>query len=163
MPSPAPSPHPKHRLSRTPADLCVTASGTPKDQEVHALLGSIEKKRAAFEAALDEKLKNSTIKGERGEGQHQRVLRRLAGSGSACARENSLRATRPAVRCCRFYSSPRGSTRGHPRNQPGSEDQGVGRARDDFRRLSAAYNSGPPRPGTKSLGSQARRLNDAES
>src|SRR6476646_7315515 len=37
------------------------------DQEVKALLESIENKRSAFEAALDEKLKNSIIKSDRGE------------------------------------------------------------------------------------------------
>lgn len=34
------------------------------DQEVKALLASIETKRSAFEAALDDRLKNSTIKAE---------------------------------------------------------------------------------------------------
>ena len=45
----------------------ATAPKRLTDQEVEALLESIENKRSAFEAALDTKLKNSTIKGERGE------------------------------------------------------------------------------------------------
>ena len=47
--------------------LPVSATERLTDQEVKALLESVEKKRAAFEAALDEKLKNSTIKDARGE------------------------------------------------------------------------------------------------
>ena len=54
-------------IKDTSGPLLVTARERLTDQEVAALLERIEKKRSAFEAALDDKLKNSTIKGERGE------------------------------------------------------------------------------------------------
>ena len=140
----------------------VTASGRLTDQEVDALLGSIEKKRAAFEAALDEKLKNSTIRGERGEvntneffddlqDQVLRARERFSSSYSASSEVLSL--LQFATRLDAWAST-------QPAGFRGSKEWGV--LATDFRRLSAAYNSGLLRPGTKSLGSQARRLNDAE-
>src|SRR6188472_4328695 len=53
-------------VSSPPSPL-ATATERLTDQEIKALLGRIENGRAAFEAALDDKLKNSTIKGDRGE------------------------------------------------------------------------------------------------
>ena len=47
--------------------LRATASARLTDKEVKELLEGIENKRSAFEGALDDKLKNSTIKSEKGE------------------------------------------------------------------------------------------------
>ena len=142
--------------------LLVTASGRLTDQEVNALLGSIETKRSAFEAALDDKLKNSTIKGERGEvktneffddlqDQVERARERFSSSYSASSEVLSL--LQFATRLDAWAST-------QPAGFRGSKEWGV--LATDFRRLSAAYNSGLLRPGQKALGAQARRLNDAE-
>ena len=50
--------------ARTSAAFCKTRL---TNQEVKSLLESIERKRSAFEAALDDELKNSTIKGAGGQ------------------------------------------------------------------------------------------------
>jgi hypothetical protein len=53
-------------VSSPPRPL-ATATERLTDQEINTLLERIENRRAAFEAALDDTLKNSTIKGERGD------------------------------------------------------------------------------------------------
>jgi hypothetical protein len=132
------------------------------DQEVGALLGNIEKKRSAFEAALDDKLKNSTIKSERGEvnaneffddvqDQVQRARERFSASYSASSEVLSL--LQFAARLDAWAST-------QPAGFRGSKEWGT--LATDFRRLSAAYNSSLLRPGQQALGAQARRLNDAE-
>ncbi len=142
--------------------LLVTASERLSDEEVKALLESIEKKRAAFEAALDDKLKNSTIKGERGEvntneffddlqDQVRRARERFSSNYSASSEVLSL--LQFATRLDAWAST-------QPAGFRGSREWGV--LATDFRRLAAAYNSGLLRPGQQALGEQARRINDAE-
>ena len=142
--------------------LLVTAKERLTDQEVKALLESVEKKRSAFEAALDEKLKNSTIKGERGEvntneffddlqDQVRRARERFSSNYSASSEVLSL--LQFATRLDAWAST-------QPAGFRGSREWGA--LATDFRRLSAVYNSSLLRPGQKALGDQARRLNDAE-
>ena len=142
--------------------LLVTARERLTDEEVKALLESIEKKRAAFEAALDDKLKNSTIKGARGEvntneffddlqDQVRRARERFSSNYSASSEVLSL--LQFATRLDAWAST-------QPAGFRGSREWGV--LATDFRRLAAAYNSGLLRPGQQALGAQARRLNDAE-
>ena len=142
--------------------LPVSAKERLTDQEVKALLESVEKKREAFEAALDEKLKNSTIKGARGEvntneffddlqDQVRRARERFSPNYSASSEVLSL--LQFATRLDAWAST-------QPAGFQGSREWGALAA--DFRRLSAAYNSSLLRPGQKALGDQARRLNDAE-
>ncbi len=142
--------------------LPIAARERLTDEEVRALLESVEKKRAAFEAALDEKLKNTTIKGARGEvntneffddlqDQVRRARERFSPNYSASSEVLSL--LQFATRLDAWAST-------QPAGFQGSREWGALAA--DFRRLSAAYNSSLLRPGQKALGDQARRLNDAE-
>ena len=142
--------------------LPVSAKERLTDQEVKALLESVEKKREAFESALDEKLKNSTIKDARGEvntneffddlqDQVRRARERFSPNYSASSEVLSL--LQFATRLDAWAST-------RPAAFQGSREWGALAA--DFRRLSAAYNSSLLRPGQKALGDQARRLNDAE-
>jgi hypothetical protein len=140
----------------------ATAPERLTDQEVKGLLESIEKKREAFEAALDKTLKNSTIKGERGEvntneffddlqDQVQRARERFSADYSASSEVLSL--LQLATRIDAWASK-------QPAGFRGAREWGP--LATDFRRLSAAYNSALLRPGQQALGVQARRLNDAE-
>jgi len=142
--------------------LPIAARERLTDEEVRALIESVEKKRAAFEAALDEKLKNTTIKGARGEvntneffddlqDQVRRARERFSPNYSASSEVLSL--LQFATRLDAWAST-------QPAGFQGSREWGALAA--DFRRLSAAYNSSLLRPGQKALGDQARRLNDAE-
>ena len=132
------------------------------DQEIKTLLEGIENKRSAFEAALDDKLKNSTIKAETGEiktneffddlqDQVKRARGRFSSTYSASSEVLSL--LQFATRLDAWASS-------QPAGFRGAREWGA--LATDFRRLSAAYNSALLRPGQQALGAQARRLNDAE-
>jgi hypothetical protein len=149
-------------IKDTSGPLLVTANERLSDEELKALLESIEKKRSAFEAALDDKLKNSTIKGARGEvntneffddlqDQVRRARERFSPNYSASSEVLSL--LQYATRLESWAST-------QPAGFRGSREWGV--LATDFRRLSAAYNSSLLRPGQKALGEQARRLNDDE-
>jgi hypothetical protein len=140
----------------------ATATERLTDQEVKALLESIEKRRAAFEAALDEKLKNSTIKGERGEvktnqffddlqDQVKRTRDRFSSDYSASSEVLSL--LQLATRLNAWASTQPAGFRGS-----GEWDA----LATDFRHLAAVYNSALLRPRQQGLGAQARRINDAE-
>ena len=142
--------------------LVATATERLTDQEVKTLLASIEKKRAAFEAALDDKLKNSTIRTTRGEvktneffddlqDQVERAQERLSPNYSASSEVLSL--LQFATRLDAWASA-------QPAGFRGSSEWGV--LATDFRRLAAAYNTALLRPGQEALGAQARRVNDAE-
>jgi hypothetical protein len=149
-------------IKDTSGPRLVTANERLSDEELKALLESIEKKRSAFEAALDDKLKNSTIKGARGEvntneffddlqDQVRRARERFSSNYSASSEVLSL--LQYATRLESWAST-------QPAGFRGSREWGV--LASDFRRLSAAYNSSLLRPGQKALGEQARRLNDDE-
>jgi hypothetical protein len=149
-------------IKDTSGPLLVTANERVSDEEIKALLESMEKKRSAFEAALDDKLKNSTIKGARGEvntneffddlqDQVRRVRERFSSNYSASSEVLSL--LQYAARLESWAST-------QPAGFRGSREWAV--LATDFRRLSAAYNSSLLRPGQKALGEQARRLNDNE-
>ena len=105
--------------------LLASAAARLSDQEVKALLESIENKRSAFEGALDDTLKNSTIKTQRGEiktneffddlqDQVKRTRDRFDSDYSASSEIISLLQ----------YASR--LTPGRPRNQPGSRDPSSG-------------------------------------
>jgi hypothetical protein len=107
-------------------------------------------------------VKNSTIKGARGEvntneffddlqDQVRRARERFSPNYSASSEVLSL--LQFATRLDAWAST-------QPAGFQGSREWGALAA--DFRRLSAAYNSSLLRPGQKALGDQARRLNDAE-
>jgi len=142
--------------------LVATATERLTDQEVKTLLASIEKKRAAFEAALDDKLKNSTIRTTRGEvktneffddlqDQVERAQERLSPNYSASSEVLSL---------LQFATRLDAWATAQPAGFRGSSEWGV--LATDFRRLAAAYNTALLRPGQEALGAQARRVNDAE-
>jgi len=148
-------------VSRPPRPL-ATATERLTDQEIKALLGRIENGRAAFEAALDDKLKNSIIKNDRGEvnaneffddlqDQVRRTQERFASNYSASSEVLSL---------LQFATRVDAWAATQPAGFRGSKEWGA--LASDFRRLSAAYNSGLLRPGQPALGARARRLNDAE-
>ena len=145
-----------------PRPLLVTARERLTDQEVRALLESIEKKRSAFEAALDIALKNSTIKGEGFEvktneffddlqDQVERARERFSSNYSASSEVLTL--LNFAARLDTWAST-------QPAGFQGSKDWDA--LATDFRRLAAAYNSALLRRGQTGVGAQARRLNDAE-
>jgi len=137
----------------------ATAPERLTDQEVKALLESIEKKRAAFEAALDDKLKNTTIKADRGEvktneffddvqDQVKRSRDRFSSDYSASSEVLSL--LQYATRLDAWAST-------QPAGFRGSQEWGA--LATDLRRLAAVYNSALLRQGQQA---QARRINDAE-
>jgi len=142
--------------------LAATARLT--DQEVKALLDRIETDRSNFEGALDDKLKNTTIKAERGEvktneffddleDQVQRARDRFNSDYSASSEVISL--LQYAVRLHAWTST-------QPAGFGGSKEWGV--LETDLRRLAAAYNTTLPAPGQQGTGTiaQAKRVNDAE-
>ena len=143
--------------------LLATASDRLTDQEVRTLLEKIENDRSAFEGALDDKLKNSTIKAERGEintneffddfqDQVQRARERFNSDYSASSEVLSL--LQFATRLDGWASTQAAGFRG-------SKEWGV--LATDLRRLAAAYNTALLKPGQQGLGAgQARRVNDAE-
>ena len=154
--------------SETPAikdaggPLLETARERLTDQEVATLLESIEKKRSAFEAALDDKLKNSTIRGERGEVNTNEFFDDLQDQ-VRCARErfsSNYSASSEVLSLLQYATRLDAWASTQPAGFRGSREWGV--LATDFRRLSAAYNSSLLRPGQKALGEQARRLNDDE-
>jgi len=163
-PEPGPATADALTLQGTPISTAPQATATERltDQEVKSLLESIEKKRAAFEAALDNKLKNSTIKTERGEintneffdDLQDQVLRaRERFSASYSASSEVLTLLQFAARLDAWASTLPVAFRG-------SREWGT--LATDLRRLATAYNSALLRPGEQALGAQARRLNDAE-
>ena len=140
----------------------ATATDRLTDQEVEALLARIANERSAFEAALDDTLKNAIISGPRGEvktneffddlqDQVQRTRERFSSKYSASSEVLAL--LQLAARLDTWTS-------GQPAGFRGSKEWGVLAA--DFRRLAAAYNTALLRPGQPARGEQARRLNDAE-
>ena len=148
-------------LASTP--LGATAAARLTDQEIKALFDSIEDKREAFESALDDKLKNSTIQADRGEvkaneffddfqDQVERVRERFKSDYAASSEVLSL--LQFSARLEAWASRQPAGFRGAPEwNTLAS----------DLRRLAAAYNTTLLRPKQQGLGLlQARRLNDAE-
>ena len=145
-----------------PQPLLVTARERLTDQEVRALLESIEKKRSAFEAALDIELKNSIIKAERFEVKTNEFFDDLQDQ-VARARErfsSNYSASSEVLLLLNFAARLDAWASTQPAGFQGSKEWG-GLA-TDFRRLAAAYNSALLRRGQTGLGAQARRLNDAE-
>ena len=134
------------------------------DNDVKKLLDTIEHDRSEFEAALDDKQKNSTIKGARGEvnaneffddfeDQVQRARDRFKSDYSASSEVLSL---------LQYATRVQGWTATQP---AGYRDPKNGECSATiFRRLAAAYNTGLPKPGQQGLGTiaQARRINDEE-
>ena len=145
------------------APLLATASARLTDSEVKALLENIENKRATFEASLDDKLKNSTIKSERGEvkvneffddfqDQVQRARERFKSDYSASSEVLSL---------LQFGGRIEGWASTQPAGFKGSKEWGA--LATDLRRLASAYNTTLLTPGQQGLGNaQARRINDDE-
>jgi hypothetical protein len=133
------------------------------DQDVKKLLDTIEHNRSDFEAALDDKLKNSTIKSERGDvnaneffddfqDQVKRAQERFEKDYSASSEVLSL--LQYATRIGGWAST-------QPAGFKGSKEWGE--LDTNLRRLAAAYNTTLPLSSAQGLGGgQARRINDAE-
>jgi hypothetical protein len=134
------------------------------DDEMKKLFDTIEDDRSKFEGALDDKQKNTTIRGARGEvnaneffddfqDQVQRARDRFKSDYSASSEVLSL---------LQYATRLQGWTATQPAGFPGSKEWGV--LATDLRRLASAYNTAMPNPGQQGLGSiaQARRINDAE-
>jgi hypothetical protein len=133
------------------------------DQDVKKLFETIEHNRSDFEAALDDKLKNSTIKSERGEvnaneffddfqDQVKRTQERFEKDYSASSEVLSL--LQYATRIGAWAST-------QPAGFKGSKEWGA--LDTNLRRLAAAYNTTLPLSSAQGLGGgQARRINDAE-
>ena len=140
----------------------ATATDRLTDQDVQALLTRIETERSSFEASLDEKLKNSTIRGQRGEvktnqffddlqDQVQRTRERFSSKYSASSEVLAL--LQLAGRLETWAAA-------QPAGFRGSKEWGALAA--DFRRLAAAYNTTLLNQGQAGRGEQTRRVNDAE-
>lgn len=140
----------------------ATATERLTDQEVKTLLERIEKERSAFEAALDPKLKNSTMKGDRGEvktneffddmqDQLKRTRDRFSSDYSASSEVLAL--LQLTTRLNAWVSS-------QPAEFKGSSEWRM--LATDVRRLAGAYNSPLLSGRQPGVGVQARRINDAE-
>ena len=149
-------------LSFVATPLLARAAVRLSDQEVKALLESIENKRSAFEASLDDTLKNSTIKTQRGEvktneffddlqDQVKRTRERFDSDYSASSEVISL--LQYASRLDTWASSQPAGFRGSQQWAPLAAD---------FRRLAAAYNTTLLNIVQQGGSDQARRVNDAE-
>jgi hypothetical protein len=133
------------------------------DQDVKKLFDTIEHNRSDFEGALDDKLKNSTIKSERGDvnaneffddfqDQVKRTQERFENDYSASSEVLSL--LQYATRIEAWAST-------QPAGFKGSKEWGE--LDTNLRRLAAAYNTTLPLSSAQGLGGgQARRINDAE-
>ena len=149
-------------LSLVATPLLARAAVRLSDQEVKALLESIENKRSAFEASLDDTLKNSTIKTQRGEiktneffddlqDQVKRTRDRFDSDYSASSEVISL--LQFASRLDTWATSQPPGFRGSQQWTPLAAD---------FRRLAAAYNTTLLGIVQQGGSDQARRVNDAE-
>ena len=133
------------------------------DQDVKKLFETIEHNRSDFEAALDDKLKNSTIKSERGEvnaneffddfqDQVKRTQERF---------ENDYSASSEVLSLLQYATRIEGWASTQPAGFKGSKEWGE--LDTNLRRLAAAYNTTLPLSSAQGLGGgQARRINDAE-
>ena len=134
------------------------------NDDVKKLFDTIEHNRSEFEAALDEKQKNSIIKGSGGEvnaneflddfeDQVQRARDRFKDDYSASS--EVLTILRCRVRLQGWVAM-------QPAGFPGTKTWGV--LGSNLRRLATAYNTTFPKPGQQGLGTvaQARRINDDE-
>ena len=133
------------------------------DQDVKKLFETIEHNRSDFEAALDDKLKNSTIKSERGEvnaneffddfqDQVKRTQERF---------ENDYSASSEVLSLLQYATRIEGWASTQPAGFKGSKEWGE--LDTNLRRLAAAYNTTLPLSSAQGLGGgQVRRINDAE-
>ena len=133
------------------------------DQDVKKLFDTIEHNRSDFEGALDDKLKNSTIKSERGEvnaneffddfqDQVKRTQERF---------ENDYSASSEVLSLLQYATRIEGWASTQPAGFKGSKEWGE--LDTNLRRLAAAYNTTLPLSSAQGLrGGQARRINDAE-
>jgi hypothetical protein len=138
--------------------VLATAADRLTDKEVEELFDRIETNRSEFEAALDDKLKNSTISGPRGqvntneffddlEDQVQRTRDRFKDDYSASSEVSSLLGY--ATRLQAWASTQPSKFQGHQEWEVLDKD---------FHRLAAAYNTSLPQPQQ----ANARRVNDEE-
>jgi len=160
-PPPSNTPETPPITEASPSRARATATERLADTEVKTLLESIESKRAAFEAALDEKLKNTTIKGARGEvktneffddlqDQVKRANGRFSAKYSASSEVLSL--LQYSARLDAWAST-------QPAGFQGSREWSA--LATDVRRLATVYNA-PLLSSRQEPGGQARRVNDAE-
>jgi hypothetical protein len=138
--------------------LPAAATDRLTDQEVKTLLEKIEQDRSTFEAALDEKLKGSTIKAARGEVKVNEFLDDLQDQVErARDRFNSEYSASSEVASLLDYTGRLQQwASAQPAGFQGSKEWGV--FGTDLQRLAAAYNTMLPMPATGT----ARRFNDAE-
>ena len=134
------------------------------NDDVKKLFDTIEHNRSEFEASLDDKQKNSIIKGSGGEvnaneflddfeDQVQRARDRFKDDYSASSEVLTI---------LQYGVRLQGWVAMQPAGFPGTKTWGV--LDSDLRRLATAYNTTFPKPGQQGLGTvaQARRINDDE-
>jgi hypothetical protein len=138
--------------------LPAAAADRLTDQEVKALLDKIEQDRSAFESALDEKLKGSTIKAARGEVNVNEFFDDLQDQvGRTRERFKSEYMASSEVAGLLDYAGRLDQwASAQPPGFVGSKEWGP--FATDLKRLAAAYNTTLPMP---SAGT-ARRFSDAE-
>jgi hypothetical protein len=136
----------------------VRAADRLNDEDVQKLLQSIEQKRSKFEGELDEKLKNTTLRGPRGEVKTNAFFDDLQDQ-IARARErftSDYSASSEVVALFDYTSRLDTWVNAQPTSFKGSAEYVPFAA--DLRRLAAAYNTTFPQPANGT----ARRINDKE-
>ena len=136
----------------------VRAANRLNDQDAQKLLQSIEQNRSKFEAALDTGLKNTTLRGPRGEVNTNEFFDDLQDQVKR-ARErftSDYSASSEVVALLDYTSRLDTWVKGQAKAFKGSAEYAPFAA--DLRRLASAYNTTFPQPANGT----ARRINDAE-
>ena len=149
-------------LSFVVTPLVASAAARLSDQEVKALLGSIENKRSAFEGSLDDTLKNSTIKTPRGEIKTNEFFDDLQDQVTRTRErfDSDYSASSEVISLLQYASRLDTWATSQPAGFRGSQQWTALAA--DFRRLAAAYNTTLLGIVQQGGSDQARRVNDAE-
>jgi len=128
------------------------------DKDVQKLLESIEQNRSKFEAALDDDLKNATLRSPRGEVKTDAFLNDLQDQVERARErfESDYSASSEVVALLDYTSRLDTWVTGQATGFKGSVEYASFAA--DLRRLASAYNTTFP----QSAGGTARRINDAE-
>jgi hypothetical protein len=136
----------------------VAAADRLNDEDLQKLLQSIEQNRSKFEGALDDELKNSTLRGPRGEVKTNEFFDDLQDQVNR-ARErfsSDYSASSEIVALLDYTSRLDTWVKGQSTTFKGSAEYAPFAA--DLRRLASAYNTTFPQPANAT----ARRINDAE-
>jgi len=135
------------------------------DQDVKKLLETIEHNRSEFEGALDDTLKNSKIRTERGDIDTNKFFDDFQDQVMRARErfENDYSASSEVISLLQFATRIEGWASTQPAGFKGSKEWGV--FDTSLRRLAAAYNTTLPLSSSAQGlggGGQARRINDAE-